>query len=308
MVLLVERPGKLYFKLENHHPHQQEALDDASLESFRSDVSSFLGRLSLNLKPGLEILSLAWFQQCLELVHSINKAFAKLLVEIDYPVTKWEMKSMEEYFNYSLNLLDFMNNISSCLSHLRQSRLLLSHGLSLVEKSPSTALEHVKAIRLKRLIKDSEEKYNKVSIQGSCSSSKEGIIQQGLMEMESIGYWVCGIVLAGLSGDSDQYLKRKEAGKITNSTLIRMDASVSEAMEKGGLVKEVKELNDAADCLVSAITTKGESRNAVEELQKRLEAFEKLLDVLGKEVDCLFKEVLAGRNQMLNGIRQQQKQ
>ncbi|KAF5752646.1 hypothetical protein HS088_TW01G00561 [Tripterygium wilfordii] len=311
MVLLVERLTKLYSKLDNHHHHhhhhQQEALD-ASLEGFRSDVSSFLERLSLNPKPGSEILSLAWFQQCLELIHSINRAFAKLVVEIDYPVTKWETKSAEEYFNYSFNLLNLMNSISSCLSHLGQSRLSLSHGLSIVEDSPSTTLKHLKPIKLKRLIKDSEVKYDKESTEGSSSSGKEGIIQQGLKEMESIGYWVCGIVLAGLSGDSDQYLTRKKSREDRQFYANRMDASVSEFMEKGRLLNEVKELNDAADRLVSAITTEGECRNAVEELQKRLEEFEKLLDGLGKEVDCLFNEVLAGRNQMLNGIRRQQRQ
>eukprot|EP00257_Ricinus_communis_P023877 XP_015583988.1 uncharacterized protein LOC107262485 [Ricinus communis] len=147
MVLLVAKISKLYSKLENHHHHhrgrpQSEAFS-ASLQAFRSDVSSSITRLLLNSKPGgLEIMSLEWIQECFQVLPFINKAFAKLVVEIDYHMSEWKAKSMEAYLKYSLDLLDLLNSISSSLSYLGQIRLALSHALSLVESSPSSGIEH----------------------------------------------------------------------------------------------------------------------------------------------------------------------
>lgn len=118
MVLLLERISKLYSKLENHHhhhaadPRQSKALS-ASLEAFQSDVSGCLNRLRLNSKPGSELLSLTWVRQCFGLIPVINRAFAKLVVDIDYPISKWEIASVEEYLKYSLILLEPFENSKS---------------------------------------------------------------------------------------------------------------------------------------------------------------------------------------------------
>ncbi|XP_044490055.1 protein BPS1, chloroplastic-like [Mangifera indica] len=306
MVLLVQRLSKVYFKLENHlhhHRHEPEALQ-ASLQDFESHISICLTQLS---KPGSEFLSLSWILQCFEILPSVNKAFAKLVVDIDYPMCKWEENSVEEYLEFSLTLLELLNSISSSVSHLGHARLCLSHAVDLVESSPSSAIERLKAVQVKgsSSIKDGFRKtQNKEDGDERLNfSSKEKILHLALLEVKRVGLWICGVILAGLSGDSKPYLETiKELGGLSGSTLSGLDSSFCEAIKQGVVLKEVRELNDSAACFAAAIEA-GNSSHGVEELKRKLQAFEKLIDSLTKEVDLLFSMLLAGRNELLNGIR-----
>ncbi|GAV77983.1 DUF793 domain-containing protein [Cephalotus follicularis] len=282
MLLLVQRIGKLYSNLENFLNHYQPEAVSASLQAFQSDVSGCINQLASNSRPGSEFLSFSWIQQCFQLLPIINKAFAKLVVDIDYPMSKWEANSIEEYFNYSLSLLELLNSISSALSHLGQARLSLSHALSFVENSPSVAIEHFKAIQLKSSSKDFKEQKSKGDIGESSFTDKGRAVHQALKEIKSLGFWICGSVLAGLCGDAKPYLEmRKFADEFAANLLFNgLDSIVCEAiMEKGCVLKEVYDLIVAAASLVSAIIIHNSSESA-EEMQRRLEVYEKLLDGL----------------------------
>ena len=100
---------------------------------------------------------------------------------------------------------------------------------------------------------------------------------------------------------------RKVGGFLSNhSSLINLDSVIYGVMtEKRVVLREVKELTDAANCLANGLQT--QEGGGVAEMQRKLEMFEKMLDGLGKEVDCLFSEVLAGRNRLLSGIRHPKK-
>lgn len=297
MVFLVER--------------QQPKSLSASLQAFRYDVSLCIThQLLFNSKaPGLETLTLEWIQKCFQVLPMINKAFTKLVVEIDYPVSKWKAKTMEEYLNYSLNLLDILNSFTSALSHFGHARLSLSLALSLVESSPSLAMKRLKMIEFKSFRKEFGVQENKEDDKERSCSDKEKVVQQALTELRSTGFWVCSVVLAGLCGDDRAYLTmRRSAGALSNPALINLDSMIyGIPMEKRCVLKEVIELKDSADCLEAAIAGK-HSSDAAEEMQRKLEEFEKLLDGLGKEVNCLFSELLAARNELLNGIRTQKPQ
>ncbi|THG18299.1 protein BPS1, chloroplastic-like [Camellia sinensis] len=305
MVLLVE---KLYnslkhsSKLENHHHHhhdgQSEALS-ASLQAFRYDASNYLNQLSLSSKPGSQFLSLSWIQQCLDLLSIVNKAFAKLVMDIDYPMSKWDANSIEDYLMYSLKLLELLNSITSSLSHLSQARLSLSHALSLIESSPQSAIERLRAIEFKNLSKDM--KVEEKSEERVCSG-KEWVVNQALMVMRSNGYWVCGIVLSGLSGDIKPYLEmKKAASKFLSPSLMALDSGFYEAVaEKKWVLKEV---NDAAACLVAAMAAGERNDDAGKQLERKLEEMEELLDGMGKETDGMFSEILAGRTELLDSLR-----
>ncbi|XWS32492.1 hypothetical protein CRYUN_Cryun23aG0163100 [Craigia yunnanensis] len=306
MVLLVERLTKLYTKLENHHHHHQLEADvlSASLQAFRSDVSNCLNQLLLNPKPGSEILSLSWIQQCFELLPLINRAFTKLVVDIDYSMSSWEVASLDEYLNYGLHLLELLNSVSSSLSHLAHARLSFAHALSLLENSPSWAIKHLKAIQPQSLSKDFKGHVNKEDGEDKFSSCKERVVNQALMEIKNISFWVCGVVLASLSGEAKPYLEIKQLiARFNSALLIGVDSCISNVIvEKGDGLKEVKELNNAAASLASAIVS-GKSSDAAKDLERRLAIFEKQLEALEKQVDNLFSEVLAGRNELLLGVR-----
>ncbi|XVF22905.1 hypothetical protein REPUB_Repub12eG0211000 [Reevesia pubescens] len=306
MVLLVERLSKLYSKLENHHHHQSEAdVLSASLQAFRSDVSNCLNQLLLNSKPGSEILSFSWIQRCFELLQHINRAFAKFVVDIDYPMSSWEIASLDEYLNYGLHLLELLNSVSSSLSHLAHARLSFAHALNLLEKSPSLAIKHLKAIHPQSSSKDNKGQENKEDGEEKFTTCKEKIVNQALMEVKNIGFWVCGVVLATLSGEAKPYLEIKQLiARFNSALLIGVDSCVSDVIvEKGEVLKEVKELNNAAASLASAIVS-GKSNDAAKDLERRLGVFQKQLEALEKLVDNLFSKVLASRNELLVGVRQ----
>ncbi|CAK9147524.1 unnamed protein product [Ilex paraguariensis] len=305
MVFLVQRLShsiRQFSKLDNHHHHSEAS--SASLQTFRSHVSNCLNQLSLDSKPGFKYWSLPWIHRCFKLLPVVNEAFAKLAVDMDYPMSKWEAISIEEYFQYSLNLLEHLNSIRSALAHLSQARVSLSHALSLVENSPSLAMEYLRKIQSKKLRKEFEMKGIEEREDMPCSG-KELVVHEALTIVKNIETWVCGIVLSGLCSDAKPYMMmRKSAALFVDSSLKALDSSVCrEIEEKQGVLKEFKEVNDAVDCLVEALDN-GEAHEAVKELEGRLEVIEMVLQCIGKELDCLFSNVLAGRDELIEILRQ----
>lgn len=297
MVLLVQKLAfslKHLSKLENHHHHSSEPLS-VSLQTFRSDVSNYLTKLSTNSDPGSEFLSLKWIQQCLEALPIVNKAFAKLVADTNYPMNKWEVSSIEEYLNYSLSLLEFLNSISSAVSRLSQARFSLSHALSLIGNFPEK-LKPLKEIKYKDFHKDL--KVNGIEERkGKFSSEKDMIFHQAMLILMNIGLWVYGVVVSGLCSDVEPYMEmRKSARGFVFPPVMVFDLSVWEnMMENGGIVKELKEVNDAV----------ANGENAKELQMIKLEVIEKVVVGIKEETNLIFFEVLAGRNELLDILRRQ---
>uniref|UniRef100_A0A803P9M6 Uncharacterized protein n=1 Tax=Cannabis sativa TaxID=3483 RepID=A0A803P9M6_CANSA len=270
MVLLVAKISKLYSKLENLHHHSQTEALLASFEGFESQVSNHLIKFQ---SLGLKILSFSWIHQLFELISLVNKAFARLVVEIEYPASKWESSSIDEYLKYSLNLLDFFNSISSSLSHLAQAKLSLSHGVSLEEKSSSLGLKNLKPIQPFKP-----------------NNKKKYLVKEKVKD--------------GSSLSCKEEVRKLAIGYVKVSSFIRLESSVYEfVVEKKNGVKEVKEVNDSLAKLVDAISDEKSYDDEAEDLRKKLGVFEAMLEGFGKEVDHLFNEVLSGRNQLINGFR-----
>lgn len=255
------------------------------------------------------ILSLSWIQKCLGLLSITNKALAKLAVEIDYPMSIWEADSIEGYLNYTLCLLDLFNSISSSFSHLEQSMLSLSYGLTLLENSsPSLdATRHLKAIQLKPgcfSTKFGEEFCGKERI----FSGKDWVVHEAVKEMKSVGFWVCGILLSGLCSDVKPYMElKKMVGGFdgSSSVLLSLDSRISEGllMEKVPILKEVKEVNDAVADLVVVASSDEAKNGAAKELNTKLQVLEKLSDCLKAEVDGLFSKVMNQRIELIDCFR-----
>lgn len=217
---------------------------------------------------------------------------------------EWKAKSVEEYLDFSLCLLDHLNSVGSSLSHLGHDRLLLSHALSLVESFPSSAIERLKEFEFKTFSKDFKPQQIKEAEQERPCSDKEWIIHQALLEVKSVEFWVCSFVMAALSGDAKPYLEMRKSVCIqSNNSLVNLDNRIYEMIvEKGVALKEVQELNEGAAGLASS-TDNGRSSDAVHEMHNRLSVFEELLHSFKKEVDRLFSQVLNGRNELLDSIR-----
>ncbi|XP_014499981.1 protein BPS1, chloroplastic [Vigna radiata var. radiata] len=310
MVLLIEKLAKhCFFKLENRHhsityPHQEELPSSSSFLAFKFHVSESIDQLALDLKARSETLSLTWFERCLALLPLINKAFAKLVADMDYPMSKWGVGSTEGYLCYTLSLLELFNSISSCISHLGQARISLAHGLTLLENSPSLARKHLKGIQFQpggfstNLGKDLEE--------ARVFSDKERIVHEAVKEMRCVGFWVCGVLFSCLYGDGKSYMElRKVAGGFDSSLVATLDFEIGEQfMEKISIFAEIKEVNDAVADLVAADEVR--RHYAAKELQTKLQVLEKLSDSISKEVDNLFANVMTQRSKLIDGFRLQQ--
>ena len=306
MVLLVQKFAKFYSKLDNHHHRDRHESEELStyLEAFRSEISKLIAQLGSNLKPGSENLSLAWIENLFGLLPLVNKAFAKLVVDIDYPMSKWEADSSELYLSYSLILLEILNSISASISWLGKSRISLSHGLNLLENSSSLATKHLKEIPSGGFsINFSKELASENDDEARGFSGKERVIYEAVKELKKIGFWVSGILLSGLCSDSEAYKEMmKMAGGFDNSAVSILDSRISEKLsEKMPILEEVKEINDAvANILGASDPVKNE---AAKELKTKLDGFEKLLEDLRKEVDDLFGKIMAHRNQSIDCFR-----
>ncbi|KAE9620187.1 hypothetical protein Lal_00019871 [Lupinus albus] len=322
MVLLLHKSSKLYSKLDNHihnhhdhhhHHHHQSMELSSSLQVFQLQVSKFIGQLALDLESEYEVLSLSWIQKCFDLLPFTDKAFAKLVLDIDYPMRSWEVDSIERYLNYTLCLLELFNSISYSLSHLGQTRLSLSHGLSLLENENSSSLasatRHLKPIQL-ACFSFSTNFGKDLHIQGDNNnnkarflSSKEMVINEALKEMEHIGFCVCGVVLSGLCNNGKPYLElRKMAGGFDGSLVLMLDTKINEQLlKKVPILKEVKEINDVvADLVVASDEVKND---VAKELKTKLQVFEKLSDVVKMKVDDMFAKVMSQRTELIDCIR-----
>ncbi|KAG8391180.1 hypothetical protein BUALT_Bualt01G0160900 [Buddleja alternifolia] len=289
--------------MENHHP-KSDALS-ASLDVFRSKISNFLSQILLKPEPGPEFTSLTLFNKCFELIHITNKAFAKLVVEIDYPMTRWGGKATDDYLNYTLNLLDLLNSITSSISHLNQAKISIFHALALIKNSSPSAAKHLKKIiPRKNLSKELKFEGGTGIEEKRYSSEKECVIIEAVMVLKKIGFMALGIVLSGLCGDAKPYLEiRKYAGGFDDSLIKGLDLRFCKEMAEiqGGL-EEVKEVNCATDRLCEAISG-GRYMEAVRELKRRLEVLENSMQGIEKETNSLFSEVLGTRNKLLDNLR-----
>ncbi|CAI9102937.1 OLC1v1001333C1 [Oldenlandia corymbosa var. corymbosa] len=319
MVILVQKLGrslKFHHRLDNHsHPannHDSEEALMASFQAFQSEVSKTLGQILAEAnKLGSSFLSLEWIQQCLEKLPMIERAFAKLAVDLDYPMIKWEQSASDAYLKYSLNVMELLNKISSSVSHLSQGRVGLAHGLGLViANSPSLALKnHLQGIKPKdpgngfkvegvKTVQPDEEAEAKVICQ------KESIIHEASGIMIGSALRLLGIMISGLCSDVKPYLEaRNLAGKLQEPSLQSLEFLLDqEIKQKKNTVKEVKEVNDAAAELVAEIG-RGKGDPAAEKLGRKLEVLEKILERIAQQTDRMFSEVLAARSKILDTIR-----
>lgn len=297
VVLLVQRLGrslKFPSRMENHNPNSRALLD--SVDVFRSKISNITSQILLKPVEGSELLSLAWVQKCVGVLDMVNKDFARLVVEIDYPMKAWGGAATEEFLKYSLQVLDLLNSVSSSISHLNQAKISLIYALSQVEKSPSYAKENLMQIRPKccsiKLGEDSEVEGLLSGIEEKSCSEKEFIVLQALSAMKSIEFWVLDAILSSVE-------TRKSNSSNTNCPNSKFCREIN---EKPDAIKEVREVNDAAMHLASELST-GRCNEAAKELKRRLVVLENSLQEIEKQTKALFSQILDTRNQLLENFR-----
>ncbi|KAL0379849.1 UNVERIFIED_CONTAM: hypothetical protein Sangu_0049200 [Sesamum angustifolium] len=274
------------------------------LSGFRSKVSGSVNQVLFKRdNPGRKFLSLTGCKECFEMIDVGNRAFAKLVVEIDCPMSRWGWRVTDGYLNYTLILLDLLNSINSSVSHLSQAKMSISHALNLIRNSPT-------AKNLKKISGSSTGKgfrfEGSVRMEERPVCEKELVLLQALMVSKKIAFLALGLVLSGCSGDAKPYMEvRKIAGGFDDPLIKVLDSrfchEVTEIQQ--GTMEEVEEVNSATERVSAAISAGRYSEAAVEEVKTRLETLENSIQGIQKQANKLFSEVLAARNKLLDNIR-----
>ncbi|KAL7158042.1 hypothetical protein ABFS83_02G116500 [Erythranthe nasuta] len=292
MVFLVQklaRPFKFPSRLENRHRSSGDPLCN-----FRSKISGFITQTWSKPEPGgpEKFLSRTGFDKCFELIQITNRAFAKLVVEIDIPMSRWSGKLTERYLSHTLISLDILNAVSSSVSHLNQARISVSHAVS-------SSANHLKKIagenQCKNFKPESPSSSSSIRFQERPGSDKqESAVFQALVLSEKIGFMALGFVLSGLcGGDAKPYVEIRKLARGFDDSLIKdLDLRFCQEIQGNTIVmEEVRQVNRAIE------------EFSVEELKIRLNELENLIESVEKQTNHLFSEILAARNKLLDNLR-----
>ncbi|KAL3622562.1 hypothetical protein CASFOL_033973 [Castilleja foliolosa] len=294
MILLspkLTRPFKFPSKLENNH-HLNN-----SLHNFRSKISDFITQTLSKPDPTLH--------ECFELINTTNRAFAKMVIEIDYPMTRWGENLTDRYLTFTLNLLCLLNSVSSSLSHLSQAKIPVLHALALIKNSPSFSAKQLKKITPKNISLNLNFDGN-VKIEGKPGSETERVVFRALAVSKKVEFLAIGFVLSSLCGDKKPYMEiRKRVGGFSNdddddAMLKEMDSRFGKEVIE---MEEVKEVNSAIDRLYEDMFNGRCSQEKADDLMKRIEVLQNLINGLEKQANNLFSEILVTRNKLLDNLR-----
>ncbi|KAH6803470.1 hypothetical protein C2S51_031717 [Perilla frutescens var. frutescens] len=309
MVLLVEklsRSLKFPRRPENHRRLKKPDASSSSLLNFRSKISEFIA--GILVEP--QLVTAAGFNKCFELIHTTNRAFSELLIELDYPMnsSQWCANLTHHYLSCTLHLLNLSNAITSAAARLNQSKMSILHAAALINTSPPTpsATRHLHIISVTTInpgeMFRSETPMIAMEEERACSKQEQAIAE-ALILCKNIGFLALGFVVSGLSGDDQAYLEiKKIAGGFDDSLLREVDSRLHRELKKG--MVEVREVNMATENLQSAIMSdNGRCSDAVEEVKRRLKVMENSIHEIEKKANDLFSQVLNVRNKLLANIR-----
>lgn len=289
----------------NHHSKKHYSSSNimisTSLHTFESEISKSLSQLSSSE------INLPWIQKCLQILPAINKAFNNLVMDLDYPITKWEMISTDEYLASSLNSLEYLNSINSSLTQLSQANMVLTHGTTLVKQQET--LKPIQNLSWNSSTEKNSYYRNEVKEEKELkfSSEKEWIIHQALLIKRTIWYWVCKVIDSSIHGDVQTEMNKTELSAFSSSPLISLQLSkICEQIKEneGSVLKEVDDVNGSVVRLSKADFKSEPLSGAVNELKGKLEVLGTRVENFKDDVNKLFSEVLTGRNEFLDSFQQ----
>lgn len=189
------------------------------------------------------VMPAAWFDNCFEMVHAAKRAFSELVEEIEYPMSQWGAAATDEYLNYSLSLLDFLNSITSSVSHLKLLKISLLHDVNLLENSRNPAPNDVGG--------DFQVDRSPGIELRPGSEKKELVILEALMELKEVVVSTLSLVVSGLSAAAISAGKCDEAAGQMREKLEVVENAIL------GIKKQAKDL------FSEEVTTRNELMNNV---------------------------------------------
>eukprot|EP01018_Ginkgo_biloba_P005845 Gb_09244 [translate_table: standard] len=311
------------------------------LNTFENALSERLEELKP--KNRSDALNLIWIQQAMEVLSQTHTDLKILITNLEFPVTEWDERWMDEYLDDSIKLLDICNALSANISKLNQDQLLVRYVLHVLDFSggipPHDKLSRAKDSLQERIEctkRENEVDLKKKKIQQyvailqgltaslelrrAKSSAKGNIFLRVIYGVKATTIFVCGVIASCLSGDLGPMLQLQVPAHLLWSTsFMSLQQEVNEelrSLSKGSLnlLKELESLDTATRQLYAIVekvcldkpdesVEAEQMKKAVEELRQSSEILAQGLDPLEKEVNDFFYVILNGRTALLDGLR-----
>uniref|UniRef100_A0A0D6R0Z9 BPS1-like protein n=1 Tax=Araucaria cunninghamii TaxID=56994 RepID=A0A0D6R0Z9_ARACU len=209
--------------------HSFSAKCNQTIKSFETALAERLKQLEL-IKSPEGFINLRWMQQAMEALCATHKDLRSLIVDLQFPLTKWDEKWMDEYLDETVKLLDICIGFNAEISRLEQVRLLVQYVLHLLDSSqgvPPYDKVFEAFQELKGKAKDAEEEnggatpslckteWYAVTLQGmtrnfsfgkSKSHGKGKVLLRAMYGVKAVTLFVCSIVASALLGCNESAL------------------------------------------------------------------------------------------------------
>ncbi|KAK2353700.1 BPS1 protein [Trifolium repens] len=318
------------FRMKSHKGSHLSPQLLGVLQGFETTLSERLRKLMPKSKD--EILTLAWMTFAMKSLCESHNDIRTLITDLELPVSVWDDKWVDVYFDISTKLLDICNAFSSELSRLNQGNLPLKCALH--HLGPASSKSFLRACSLlddwRRHINAKNPRIEKCStildgLVGSLdlpkvkNSAKGKVLMQAMYGVKVETVFVCSVFSAAFSGSSKKLLDLDVADVYAWTPAFKnLQNLVNEEIRvrfSSGKFSVLNEL-EAVDAIVKELypTIQGGENTedkveqeshlkTVEELGSAAEKLSQGMDLLAKGVDGFFQAVLTSRDTLLSSLR-----
>lgn len=288
------------------------------------------GRIK-NLRPvgRDDVLRLSWMRSAMDTLCDIHTDVKTLITALELPVSDWEDKWIDVYFNDSVKLLDICIAFSSEISQLKQGHLFLQcvfrnfSGANPKQCDRACSSldgwkQHIakKNPRFDNCFSAMDALAQQLDLPKIKNSAKGKVLMRAMYGVKVVSLLVCSIFASAFAGSPKKLSELQvpdtclwaatfsELQAVVNTeirsqytsgrtTILKELEAVDTDVKK--LYPMVKEGGDAVEDEVLKISTS--------DLGKSAEELSQGLDLLAKDVDRFFQIVLTGRDALLGNLR-----
>jgi len=195
------------------------------LRGFEDALAERLERLKLNNPK--DFIDLTWMQQAIEVLCTMHSDLRSFVVELRFPISKWDKKWIDQYLDDTVNLLDICIALNAEISWLDHRHLIVQYVLHLLNFSdgmPSSdklcrANDHLRDLRgeTKSQGKNGASQTNRkiedcaARLEGMCkslhlrkvkSSGKGKVLLRAMYGLKATTIFICSILVSMFEGSS----------------------------------------------------------------------------------------------------------
>lgn len=245
------------------------------LKGFETALLQRLEHLKLN-KPK-DFIDLTWMQQAMEVLFTLHSDLRTLVVDLRFPIAKWDKKWIDQYLDDTVHLLDIciaFNAEISCLDHRHLIVQYVLHLLNFSDGMPSSdklfrAKDHLEELLGEKKAgekNDASQTHRKIEncaamLEGMCkslhlrkvkSSAKIRVLLRAMYGVKATTIFICSILVSVFVGSSDPLVDLRIPDQFLWSvSFMTLQQDVNEEI-KGGftmgrvtVLKELESLNAA---------------------------------------------------------------